>query len=50
MYNKYDLVHSDFRLFQIVLRIHQVLQEKAEIEGLGMEQIEETIEIYCKTQ
>ena len=28
LYNKYDFMHCDFKLFQIILRIHQVLQSK----------------------
>ena len=42
-------MHCDFRLFQIVLRAHQVYQDKNKIRGIGIEQVEEIIQMYCHT-
>ena len=43
LYNKFDLIYCNFQLFQIILRVHQVLQKKGDIVGLDITLIEEII-------
>ena len=47
LYNKFDLMNSDFKLFQVVLHTHKNLQSKGKVIGVSVEEIEEIIKLYC---
>ena len=49
LYNKFDFMNCDFKLFQIVLRSHKMLKLRGKIHGVGEEEVEEILKLYCVT-